>query len=127
MAKREQEKVLTPEEEAEMQKAMAEFKAKKMQKHKEMVMLQNLPYEVKKQKAIRRIHEFVEECDKRELNCHVSVGGRDSIVLLALIRSLGYDEERIPAVGVSGLEDASIIRVHKEMGVIMLKTCWTDW
>lgn len=45
-------------------------------------------------------------------------GGLDSITLLYFIRSLGYD---IPAISVSGLEDKSIIKIHKEIGVQSLK------
>jgi hypothetical protein len=37
---------------------------------------------------------------------------------LYFIRSLGYD---IPAISVSGLEDKSIIKIHKEIGVQSLK------
>lgn len=48
---------------------------------------------------------------------HIS-GGLDSITLLYFIRSLGYD---IPAISVSGLEDKSIIKIHKEIGVQSLK------
>ena len=48
----------------------------------------------------------------------ISGGGLDSITLLYFIRSLGYD---IPAISVSGLEDKSIIKIHKEIGVQSLK------
>ena len=38
---------------------------------------QKQPYEWKKKYAEIRAKEFIKECDKRELNCHVSVGGLD--------------------------------------------------
>ena len=61
---------------------------------------------------------FVQECEKRGLNCHVSVGGLDSITLLLFLRDIGID---VPAVSVSSLEDVSIQRVHKQLGVERLK------
>ena len=121
MTNREQDIVLTDAEVKQIKEQMEEFRDHKKKKSEEMKMLQSLPYEVKKRKAIERIHEFVRECEARDFNCHVAVGGRDSIVLLALIRSLGYTKDRIPAISVSGIEDKSIIAVHKEMDVIMLK------
>ena len=42
---------------------------------------EKLPYEIKRKYAALRAREFVRECDKRDLNYHVSVGGLDSIVL----------------------------------------------
>ena len=51
------------------------------------------------------------------LNTHISVGGLDSITLLAFIRSLGYDRESVPAVSVSSLEDRGNQEVQKLYGV----------
>lgn len=93
------------------------FKEHKKLKKMQMTAMQNLPYEVKCKRAAIRIEEFISECDRRGFNTHVSVGGLDSITLLFFIRSLGFD---IPAVSVSVLEDKSIIKVHKEIGVKML-------
>lgn len=50
-------------------------------------------------------------------NCYVAVGGLDSITLLLFLRSIGID---VPAVSVSHLEDRSIQRIHKALGVISL-------
>ena len=75
-------------------------------------------YEWKKRYAALRIQEFIAECDRRGLNCHVSVGGLDSITLYIFIKSLGYD---VPGVTVSSLEDRSIQNVHDELGLIKLK------
>lgn len=74
-------------------------------------MKQGLPYEVKVQYAAIRVREFY---DHMGGDVFVSVGGLDSITLLMFIRSLGLD---VPAVSVSSLEDKSIQRVHKELGV----------
>lgn len=98
-----------------------EYKKHKMEKHREMLMKQNVPYRIKIQMAKNRIRSFIEECDKRGLNYHVSMGGLDSIVLGALIRSMGYSAKLIPFVSASTLEDKSIQEVHKEIGCIVVK------
>ena len=36
---------------------------------------QGLPYEQKIAYAAKRVEEFFSECERRGLNCHVSVGG----------------------------------------------------
>lgn len=77
-----------------------------------------MPYDFKKKYAAIRAREFVTECDKRGLNYHVSVGGLDSITLLLFLRSLHIDA---PAISVSFLEDPSIQRVHKALGVEGMK------
>ena len=115
---REQDRQLTDEQRAEYDKSLDEFREHKRRKHSEMLALQSLPYEVKVGKAKQRIREFIYGCDQLGFNTHVSVGGLDSITLLCLIRSMNID---IPAVSVSVLEDKSIIRVHKQLGVTMLK------
>lgn len=94
-----------------------EYKKHKQQKHLEMVQKQSAPYRAKVAMAQDRIRDFIDECEKRDLNCHVSVGGLDSITLLFLIRSMGYGPDKIPAVSASGLEDKSIQKVHRQIGV----------
>lgn len=79
---------------------------------------QSQDYEFKKRYAEVRINEFINECDRRELNYHVSVGGLDSITLYLFIKSLGHD---VPGVTVSSLEDKSIQEVHNKLGLIKLK------
>lgn len=88
-------------------KKIADFNAKMKQ-----------PYWFKKKYAAIRAKEFVRECDSRGLNYHVSVGGLDSITLLLFLRSIGIDA---PGISVSYLEDISIQRVHKKLGVECLK------
>lgn len=94
-----------------------EYKAHKMQKHEEMLQKQRVPYSIKVKMSEQRIRDFIEECDTRGYNYHVSVGGLDSIVLAHLIERMGYD---VPRVSASTLEDVSIQRVHKEMGCIVV-------
>lgn len=79
---------------------------------------QKQPYEFKVRYAERRAIEFAEECERRGLNYHVSVGGLDSITLLVFLRSIGID---CPAVSVSSLEDKSIQTIHKALGVESVK------
>ena len=117
MAK-DQDRQLTDAERAEYDRSLEEFKQHKREQHQKMLALQSLPYEVKVGKAKQRIREFIQGCDDLGYDTHVSVGGLDSITLLCLIRSMNID---IPAVSVSVLEDKSIVRVHKDLGVIMLK------
>ena len=77
---------------------------------------QQLPYKQKVQHAKNRAWEFYNHPEIE--NCHVSVGGLDSITLLCFLRSIGIS---VPAVSVSSLEDRSIQAVHKELGIIPLK------
>jgi hypothetical protein len=78
---------------------------------------QKLPYEAKVNYARLRAYEFRDECERRGLNYHVSVGGLDSITLLLFLRSIGIN---CPAISVSYIEDKSIQRIHKQLGVIRL-------
>lgn len=72
---------------------------------------QKLPYEEKVSRAGNLAWEFYNKLDGQ---CYVAVGGLDSITLYLFLRSIGID---VPAVSVSSLEDKSIQRVHKALGV----------
>ena len=77
-----------------------------------------LPYRQKVNLAKRRIIQWADVCEENGKSYAVSVGGLDSITLLALVRqTLGAD---VPGISVSALEDKSIQTVHKEMGVIRI-------
>ena len=80
----------------------------------EFMQRQKLPYEAKLAHAEIKAREFYAKVD----NCHVSVGGLDSITLLLFLRSLGID---VPAISVSSIEDVSIQRVHKQLGIIAVR------
>lgn len=80
---------------------------------------QKQPYWFKKRYAELRAREFVQMCNAHGKNYHVSVGGLDSITLLVFLRSIGID---CPAISVSSLEDKSIQKIHKKLGVIPLKS-----
>ena len=103
--------------EAEREKELEEFKEKKKLKKAQMTAMQKLPYDIKVRRAEIRAHEFIRTLDQMGLEAHVSVGGLDSITLLFFLRSIGID---VPAISVSGLEDKSIQKIHKEIGVISL-------
>ena len=96
-----------------------DWREEKKRKRAQMQAMQALPYEVKIKRAEMRAREFVEKLDDMGLEAHVSVGGLDSIVLLLFLRKIGID---VPAISVSGLEDKSIQKIHKELGVIRLKS-----
>lgn len=106
-------------EETKQELEMQEYKRKKQEQRLRFQAIQNLPYEIKKRRAAERVHEFVREMDKRGCNCHVSVGGLDSITLLLFIRNLGYN---IPAISVSNVEDKSIQEVHRELDIEVVKS-----
>ena len=74
------------------------------------------PYNFKRRYAQIRAEEFANECDGRGLNYHVSVGGLDSIILYLFLNEVcGID---VPGVSASSLEDRSIQKIHKALGII---------
>ena len=77
------------------------------------------PYDFKVRYAELRAREFVDQCNERELDYHVSVGGLDSITLYMFLHSIGIYAH---GISVSSLEDKSIQRVHKELGIECLKS-----
>ena len=84
---------------------------------------QSMPYDFKVKYAHVRAWEFYNECGKRGLDCYVSVGGLDSITLFFFLESIGI---HVPAVSVSSLEDISIQKIHRELGVISLRPALRD-
>lgn len=76
-------------------------------------------YEFKVKYAELRAREFASECEERGLNYHVSVGGLDSITLYMFLKSIGIDA---PGISVSYLEDMSIQKIHKQLGIERLKS-----
>ena len=80
---------------------------------------ERMPYDFKVRYATIRAREFVEECEKRDLNYHVSVGGLDSITLYLFLKSIHIDA---PGISVSHLEDQSIQKVHKALGIERIRS-----
>ena len=96
----------------------------------EMRIRQAWPYDVKVKHAERVAREFIDKVSagveygtKKDkyfaYNTHVSVGGLDSITLLLFLRDR-FPNVTIPAISRSNLEDKSIQRVHKQLGVISI-------
>lgn len=96
-----------------------EWKKEKSKKRAQFVAMQQLPYEIKVQRAELRAYEFYEEMQNRGYNCHVSVGGLDSITLYLFLKSIGINA---PAISVSGIEDKSIQRIHEQLGIIKVSS-----
>lgn len=74
-------------------------------------------YAFKRAYAARRAWEFYNHPEVAG-RCYAAVGGLDSITLFLFLRSIGID---VPAVSVSMLEDQSIQRIHRALGVKGLK------
>lgn len=83
----------------------------------DFIVKEKMDYSFKVRYAKIRAREFVQECERRDLNYHISVGGLDSITLFCFLKSIGIDA---PGISVSYLEDASIQKVHKELGITRL-------
>lgn len=77
-----------------------------------------MSYEEKIDVATERVIEWTEICADNGKNYAVSVGGLDSIVLLLFVRKILGECE---GISVSALEDTSIQKVHKELGVTAIK------
>ena len=85
----------------------------------DFIVKQKMDYKFKVKYAEIRAREFVRECDARDLNYHVSVGGLDSITLFLFLKSLGI---YAPGISVSYLEDVSIQQIHKQLGIERLRS-----
>lgn len=79
--------------------------------------IQDMPYSEKLERQIGIAKDFYNTVTQEGMNCHVSVGGLDSITLHIWLKSIGID---VPAISVSGIEDSSIQKVHKALGVEIL-------
>lgn len=102
------ESILERMERNDSKRKIADFKVKEQQ-----------PYEFKVKYAEIRAREFADECEERGLNYHVSVGGLDSITLFLFLKSIGINA---PGISVSYLEDSSIQKIHKQLGIERLKS-----
>ena len=93
-------------------------KAKQTMK-RNFTQLQEMDYEAKLYRQEGIAQEFLIECNKMGKNCHVSVGGLDSIVLYVWLISIGI---KVPGITVSSLEDKGNQRVHKALGLTFVKS-----
>ncbi len=106
--------LFTPEKMETVQERMERLGTK--QKIASFMQKEKQPYEFKRKYAQIRAEEFATECDRRELNYHVSVGGLDSIILYLFLHEVCHIDA--PGVSASYLEDKSIQKVHKALGII---------
>ena len=81
--------------------------------------LQALPYDEKIKRQTEKAYEFYEEMQRRGKECHVSVGGLDSITLFIWLHSIGI---HVPAISVSAVEDKGNQKVHKALGIEIVKS-----
>lgn len=95
------------------------WKKAKQDKKREFTEKQNLAYEDKLSRQKGIAWEFYDEMQKRGLNAHVSVGGLDSITLYIWLKSIGIN---VPGISVSGVEDKSIQKVHRALGIETVKS-----
>lgn len=93
-------------------------KAKKDMKNN-FTRLQQLSYEEKLERQTTIAWEFYNEMKKRRCGAHVSVGGLDSITLFIWLKSIGI---HVPAISVSAVEDKTIQKVHKALGIEIVKS-----
>lgn len=96
-----------------------EWKQQKKEQRAIFTARQRLPYELKLKRQARRAWQFYEELLSRDMNCHVSVGGLDSITLYIWLLSIGIE---VPAISVTHVEDVSIQRVHKALGIEIVRS-----
>ena len=85
----------------------------------DFIVKQKQDYAFKRRYAQIRAQEFARECEARGWKYHVSVGGLDSITLFLFLKSIGINA---PGITVSYLEDASIQRVHRALGLNRLQS-----
>lgn len=95
------------------------WKKAKQDMKKNFTELQALPYDEKLERQKEKAYEFYEEMQKRGNECHVSVGGLDSITLFIWLHSIGI---HVPAISVSSVEDKGNQRVHKALGIELVKS-----
>lgn len=91
-----------------------EWKKKKKKQRAIFTARQRLPYEIKLKRQEIRAKQFYNEILSRDMNVHVSVGGLDSITLYIWLCSIGINPH---AISISAVEDKSIQKVHKALGI----------
>ena len=113
------EEELTGVDESAPEAVQNAWRKAKQDMKKNFTELQEKPYEEKIERQTGIAWEFYEEMQNRGCNAHVSVGGLDSITLFIWLHSIGI---HVPAISVSAVEDKSIQRVHKALGIEMVKS-----
>ena len=115
----EQEEEVTGIEDAAPDAVQNAWRKAKQDMKRNFTELQELPYEEKLERQKGKAYEFYEEMHKRGKGCHVSVGGLDSITLFIWLHSIGI---HVPAISVSAVEDKGNQKVHKALGIELVKS-----
>lgn len=82
-------------------------------------MQKNYTYKQKVRHAENVARSYQDKCSEMGLNCHVSVGGLDSITLHYFLESCGV---HVPCVSCSSLEQKGVQTVHKQIAAEMENT-----
>lgn len=113
-----EEEIIGVDEEAPQEVQNAWRKAKQDMK-RNFSLLQEKPYCEKLERQTGIAWDFYNVMKLRGCGCHVSVGGLDSITLYIWLKSIGIN---VPGISVSGVEDKSIQRIHKALGIEIVKS-----
>lgn len=95
------------------------WKKAKQDKKREFTAKQNLPFDKKLKRQEGIAWDFYNKVHEMDHECHVSVGGLDSITLFIWLKSIGIN---VPAISVSHVEDKSLQKVHKALGIEIVKS-----
>lgn len=82
-------------------------------------MQKNYTYKQKIRHAENVARSYQDKCSEMGLNCHVSVGGLDSITLHYFLETCGV---HVPCVSCSSLEQKGVQTVHKQIAAEMENT-----
>lgn len=82
-------------------------------------MQENYTYKQKVRHAENVARSYQDKCSEMGLNCHVSVGGLDSITLHYFLETCGV---HVPCVSCSSLEQKGVQAVHKQIAAEMENT-----
>lgn len=82
-------------------------------------MQENYTYEQKIRHAENVARSYQDKCSEMGLNCHISVGGLDSITLHYFLEACGV---HVPCVSCSSLEQKGVQAVHKQIAAEMENT-----
>lgn len=82
-------------------------------------MQENYTYKQKIRHAENVARSYQDKCSEMGLNCHISVGGLDSITLHYFLEACGV---HVPCVSCSSLEQKGVQAVHKQIAAEMENT-----
>lgn len=98
---------------------LEQWKSVKKKMKADFKSLQDMEYKDKIERQTEIALDFYNTLNEQGRGCHVSVGGLDSITLYIWLKSIGIE---VPGISVSAVEDRSIQRVHKALGLEIVKS-----